>query len=148
MKEYEIQEWEAEIRSILAGFGAKEEVIDSLIKDDIYLGAMQKHIIINKEDNMEGPAEARGTAAVPPKKFESIVNRLRSKVDMARQLRNRSASLVSTLIGSPPILSKDDKEKVEMPTTMLASVLERIEQDLEENLEQISENLDKLENAW
>jgi len=102
----------------------------------------------NKENIMEAPSEARGTAAVSPKKFESIVNRLRSKVEMARQLRNRSASLVSTLIGSPPILTKDEKEKAEIPTTMLAEVLERIEQDLEENLDQISQSLDKLENAW
>jgi len=84
----------------------------------------------------------------PPKMFEALVNRLRSKVDMATQLKNRSASLVSTFVGSPPILSKDDLDKAEIPPTMLAAILERIEQDLEENLSEISQNLDKLENAW
>lgn len=86
-------------------------------------------------------------SAVPPKVFESIISRLKSKVEITKQLNRRSAALVSTFIGSPPILSKEDQEKAE-PSVMLTEVLEMIENELGENLDDISQNLDRLEGAW
>jgi len=176
MKYYEIQEQEARFRSILAGYDVKEEIIDEMVPGEPYpestIESMRKYVLemkrkemeamsesllenafrepdINKEDNMTG-SRPETAADGPPKKFEALVNRLKLKVDMARQLKNRSTSLVSTFIGSPPILAKDSKEKTAetMPTTMLADVLEEIDIDLGENLEEISQNLDKLENTW
>lgn len=100
---------------------------------------------------MSSGIEGAATSAPrPPKAFESVISRLRSKVDMTKQLSNRSSSLVSTFIGSPPILSKDVNKSTEeaVKTVILVAVLAEIEQELEENLSEISENLDKLDSAW
>ncbi|KKL05008.1 hypothetical protein LCGC14_2610350 [marine sediment metagenome] len=42
MKYYEIQEYEACVRSILSYWEVKEEAIDDLIKDDVYLNEMKE----------------------------------------------------------------------------------------------------------
>lgn len=56
MKIYEVQGWEASVRSFLAGFDVREDIIDDMIRDDIYLEAMKKHVLEAKRKEMEGRA--------------------------------------------------------------------------------------------
>ena len=144
MKHYEIQEFEAKVRSILSHWGMKDEAIDVAIEHDVYLNLMEEEM----EMGAATRPEAKGTQE--PKVFESLVKSLTTSTELASTLRTRTASLVSALIESPPIIDKDAKESIEkvVSSTILVNVLREISVNLNKSLAEISNNLDKLDNAW
>ena len=50
MKHYEIQEFEAKVRSILSHWGMKDEAIDVAIKDDVYLNFMEEERVKKEQE--------------------------------------------------------------------------------------------------
>ena len=139
---HEIQEFEACIRSVLIEFfDVKEDVVDALLKDDVYLNEMKRR------NNMPGELAAPDSAA-PQKAFESITKTLTKCKEISKQLSVRSEKLVRSLIGMGEP-SKDSAEKLKkVDSVVLIHVLQDIEVELCRNLSEISDDLEKLENAW
>lgn len=170
-----ILDFECLVRSVLSYWGTKDEAIDSLIKDDVYLNAMKekemttleewtdkqaRFILEQKRQVMEATAENllehafRGdnmcdsaTAEPALKDFAVIVKTLTQCKEVASQLSTRSRNLVSAFTGisKPP---EEETEKLKVDSVVLVHVLRDIEGDLSRSLNEISDNLDKLENAW
>lgn len=107
-------------------------------------------ILILKEKLMDRPSQEYPPNPVanvePLKAFEIITKSLTKCKEIAEQLSIRSGRLVSTLAGEsePP---KDTEEKVHVDSVVLIHVLREIENELSQSLSEISNNLDKLENA-
>ncbi len=145
MKYYEIQEFEAAVRSILAfpPFDLKEDFIDALIEDDVYLNEMKRR----NDMNMMNTGAQSAEATEQTKAFESITKTLTKCKEIASHLSTRSEKLVSSFTGinEPP---KEEPEKQKVDSVVLIHVLQDIEKELCQSLSEISDNLDKLEKAW
>ena len=141
---HEIQEFEACIRSVLIEFfDVKEDVVDALLKDDVYLNEMKRR---NDMDTIQ--AGAAETAEAPQKAFKSITKTLTKCKEISKQLSVRSGELVRSLTGMEEP-SKDSAEKLKkVDSVVLIHVLQDIEVELCQNLSEISDNLEKLEKAW
>ena len=93
-----------------------------------------------------------GAGAIPeavktPKAFTSITEGLTGCKEIASSLSIRSRQLVSALTGqSEP--TKETGEKKEVDSVVLTHVLQDIKVELRKSLSEISDNLEKLENAW
>ena len=97
-----------------------------------------------KENNMNG--EGKGQE-VPPKAFRLVTEGFIRCTEVAERLKERSAKLVSLYTG----LSEPQKEKVEktkVDSVVLVHALRDTEDELRRNLDEISNDLDKLEKAW
>lgn len=141
MKYYEVQEWEAHVRSVLSFFGLKEEHIDNMIKDDIYLESMKKG-----DEEMES-GMGQPNAATPKKVFECIVEDLTGNVQLASRISMKSTNLINKILGIMPELDKEKEEKA-VPPDALTNVLREINGVLNMKLQEIEQNLERLENAW
>ena len=86
-------------------------------------------------------------AAKAPKAFATIVDNLIACSIKATTLSKRSSGLVSLITGeSKPQIEKDCEER--QPSVVLAEVLRDTILNIDNNLSEISDNLEKLENAW
>ena len=101
-----------------------------------------------KGDNMTGGLGGQaGATEAKLKDFEVVVKTLTDCKEIASSINERSRKLVSTLTGqSKP--QKDEKEKKHIDSVVLVHVLRDIENDLGKSLNEISNNLEKLEEAW
>ena len=143
--EISVREFEAWVRATLIWFGVRKELIDDLIKDDIYIQHMREQA--TKGDDMNG-AEAKGSAA-ELKEFQSIVKSLTACKEVASDLNIRSAKIVSSLAGlSEPQREKEQAEKLKVDSVVLVHVLRDIGNELGRSLSEISSNLEKLEQVW
>ena len=139
---HEIQEFEACIRSVLIEFfNVKEDMVDTLLKDDVYLNEMKRR------NNMPGELAAPDSAA-PQKAFESITKTLTKCEEISKQLSIRSGKLVSSFTGMEEPQKEVTNELKRIDSLVLLRVLSDIEAELCRNLSEISDNLEKLENAW
>ena len=88
------------------------------------------------------------TTEAPQKAFKSITKTLTKCEEISKQLSIRSGKLVSSFTGmnEPQKEVTDELEKVD--SFVLLRVLSDIEAELCRNLSEISDNLEKLENAW
>ena len=126
----------------------------------------KKHVLEQKRQIMEANAElllehafrrndmdsmGPGTGAeaeAPQKAFKSITKTLTKCEEISKQLSIRSGKLVSSFTGmnEPQKEVTDELKKVD--SFVLLRVLSDIEAELCRNLSEISNNLEKLENAW
>ncbi|KKL12872.1 hypothetical protein LCGC14_2531430 [marine sediment metagenome] len=84
---------------------------------------------------------------VPLKDFKIITKTLSCCKERASELSTRSRKLVSLYTGeSEP--EKDEEEKLKVDSVVLVHVLRDIENEISRSLSEISDNLEKLENAW
>ena len=152
---YEIQEFEAWVRSTLVWFGVREDAIDGLIKDDVYIQHMKKmeartvSLFEHAFRRNDMPVELSvPEPAKAPKVFELLVRQLTSASVLAEQLSGKSTGLVSLFIDKhqKEIEKKTEEKAVQSP--VLAHALQEIVSDLNQSLLEIANNLEKLENAW
>ena len=99
-------------------------------------------------NDMNGEDGSPQVAGAQQKAFKAITTALTQCKKDASQLSIRSTKLVSSLTGisAPPV--KETEEKLEVDSVVLAHVLRDIEEELKISLLEISNNLEKLENAW
>ena len=121
------------------------EMIYELRKQEIE--ANEELFNLFRRDVMDSAAGAPTTEA-PPKVFELLVKQLTSASSLAEQLSGKSEGLVSLFIDKPPqkIEEKTTEKAVQSP--VLAHALTEIVSNLNKSLLEISNNLEKLENAW
>jgi len=104
------------------------------------------------ENAFRGSDMPNGAGAIPeavktPKAFTSITEGLTGCKEIASSLSTRSRKLVSVFTGQsePP---KETEEKKEVDSVVLTHVLQDVEAELRKSLSEISDDLEKLENAW
>ena len=152
---HEIQEFEAWVRSTLVWFGVREDLIDGLIKDDVYIQHMKEmearaELLLEhafRRNDMDGQGQGGQVPGKAPKAFATIVDNLTACSCKAATLSKRSSGLVSLIIGeSKPQIEKDCEET--KPSVVLIKVLSDTIIKISKNLNEISNNLEKLEKAW
>ena len=103
-----------------------------------------------RRNDMNGEPQGSGAiagAAKAPKAFATIVSNLMACSNRAAALSKRSSGLVSLITGeSKPQIEKDCEEK--KPSVVLVEVLSDIIISIDNNLSEISNNLEELEKAW
>ena len=101
-------------------------------------------------NDMDTSARTPGAqvASAPLKDFEMVIKTLTACNQEASQLSDRSRKLVSlyTGISEPP--GDEQEKKLEVDSVVLVHVLRDAGNDLNQSLSEISDNLEKLENAW
>ena len=115
--------------------------------------AMEAKAELLLENAFRGSDMPNGAGAMPeavkaPKVFEVLVKELTSASVLAEQLSGKSTGLVSLFIDKhqKEIEKKTEEKAVQSP--VLAHALQEIVSDLNQSLSEISDNLEKLENAW
>ena len=97
-----------------------------------------------RRNNMNNAAGGLGKA---PKAFATIVDNLTGCLHTAAALSKRSSGLVSLITGeSKPQIEKDCEET--KPSVVLVEVLSDTIIKISKNLNEVSDNLEKLENTW
>lgn len=91
--------------------------------------------------------EDDGMKTKTEKDFAVIVKTLTGCKQKALQLVTRSGRLASSLAGKTET-QKEESEKLQVDSVVLIHVLRDIGSELNQSLSEISDNLEKLENAW
>ncbi len=129
-----------------------------------WVNRQKKFILEQSRHEMEARAESlfehafrgsdmpNGAGAMPEavktlKAFTSITEGLTGCKEIASSLSTRSRKLVSLYTGQSEPL-KETEEKREVDSVVLTHVLQDAEAELRKSLSEISDNLEKLENAW
>ena len=97
--------------------------------------------------DMPNGAGAMPEAVKTQKAFTSITEGLTGCKEIASSLSTRSRKLVSAFTGQSEPL-KETEEKKEVDSVVLTHVLQDVEAELRKSLSEISDDLEKLENAW
>ena len=98
-------------------------------------------------NDMDGQGQGGQVPGKAPKAFATIVDNLTGCLHTAAALSKRSSGLVSLITGeSKPQIEKDCEEK--KPSVVLVEVLSDIIISIDNNLSEISNNLEELEKAW
>ena len=91
---------------------------------------------------------AEGATEAMPKAFDLAIKGFTRCAETAIQLNSRSAKLASLYTGICEPQKDKEEEKEKRDSAVLVHVLRDIEDKLRRNLDEISNNLEKLEKAW
>ncbi len=101
-----------------------------------------------KGDDMNGAEAGAPTVAEQPKVFGILVKELTSASILAEQLNKKSAGLISLFIDKSPKPREEITKEKAVQSPVLAHALAEVTTNINRNLLEISNNLDKLEKAW
>ena len=100
-----------------------------------------------RSNDMDNVAGGIPGATKAPKAFATIVDNLTACSHKAATLGKRSSGLVSLVTGEgKPQIEKDCEDR--QPSVVLVEVLSDIILNIDKNLNEVSDNLEKLENVW